>query len=64
LTNDVRERAKENGSSEWEAIKSDTDERGNTKSYSEDDEMTTVLLKLCGARTSTVWAYECTRDAM
>jgi hypothetical protein len=64
LTNDVRERAKENGSSEWEAIKSDTDERGNTKSYSEDDEMTTVLLKLWRSKeTSTVWAYESTRDA-
>jgi hypothetical protein len=45
LTSDVRERAKENGIREWEAIKSDTDERGNTKAYSQDDEMTYGALK-------------------
>ncbi len=63
-TEDVRERAKNNGACDWAAIKSDTDERGSSKIYSTDDDMTTVLLKLWrNKETETVWAYECTRDS-
>ena len=63
-TEDVRERAENNGACDWAAIKSDTDERGSSKIYSTDDDMTTVLLKLWrNKETETVWAYECTRDS-
>ena len=64
-TVDVRDRARENGEPDWEAIKSDMDDRWSTKTYGSEDEMTTVLLKLWrNNETGTIRAFECTRDAI
>lgn len=63
MTDDVRDRAKANGFSEWETISPDADDR-NIDSEKQTDDKTTVLLKLWrNKETKTIWAYECTRTS-
>lgn len=63
MTDDVRERAKKNGSVDWELIKSDADERNFAPIY-QSDNLSTVLLKLWrNKETGTIWGYECAKGA-
>ncbi len=64
LTEEVRNRAREAGVAGWETITGDTDNRNVSNSTSNQDDMTTVLLKLWkNQETGTIWAYECTRTS-
>lgn len=63
MTDDVRDRAKKNGGTDWELIKSDADERNFAPAY-QSDNLSTVLLKLWrNKETGTIWGYECTKGA-
>ena len=60
---DVKKRAKENGSEDWNKIQPDEDQRdGNKKPYQMcDDKVTVLLLFYRDDETETIWAYESTQ---
>ena len=63
-TREVRIRAKDNGSEEWEQIQPDDEFANVVDSAKIVDDMTTLLLILWrNPETKTIWAYECTQDA-
>ena len=64
-TREVMIRAKKNGSKEWESIQPDSEFMNVMDSAKMTDDMTTLLLILWrNDETRTIWAYECTRDAV
>lgn len=63
-TREVRIRAKENGSADWESIVPDDEFAHAMDSAKITDDMTTLLLILWkDDKTGTIWAYECTNTA-
>lgn len=64
MVDEVRERAKENGVADWEAISPDTDNKLTDSPFITDD-MVTVLLRLWrNKETGTIWAIETTKDSV
>ena len=63
-TREVRIRAKENGSADWESIVPDDEFAHAMDNAKITDDMTTLLLILWkDDKTGTIWAYECTQTA-
>ena len=62
MVDEVRERAKENGVADWEAISPDTDNKLTDSPFITDDKVTVLLRLWRNKETGTIWAIETTKD--
>jgi hypothetical protein len=64
LLDEVRERAKENGSEEWALIKPDNNDNTARNLYEVDDKVTVLLRYRRDRKTGKIFACECTKDVV
>jgi hypothetical protein len=64
MVDEVRERAKENGVADWEAISPDTDNKLTDSPFITDDKVTVLLRLWRNKETGTIWAIETTKDSV
>lgn len=64
MVDEVRERAKENGVADWEAISPDTDNKLTDSPFITDDKATVLLRLWRNKETGTIWAIETTKDSV
>lgn len=62
MVDEIRDRAKENGVSDWEAIKPDTETQSMDNAFQTDDKVTVLLRMWKNKETKTIWAVETTKD--
>ncbi len=62
MVDEIRDRAKENGVSDWEAIKPDTETQSMDNAFQTDDKVTILLRMWKNKETKTIWAVETTKD--
>ena len=63
IVRELKKRAKENGSPDWDNIKTDDDNTQIDGEKRTDDKATLILTMWKNSETGTVWAYESTKDA-
>ena len=62
MVDEIQDRAKENGVSDWEAIKPDTETQSMDNAFQTDDKVTILLRMWKNKETKTIWAVETTKD--
>lgn len=62
MVDEIQDRAKENGVSDWEAIKPDTETQSMDNAFQTDDKVTVLLRMWKNKETKTIWAVETTKD--
>lgn len=62
IVRELRKRAKENGSKDWESINADSDNTGMDGAKLTDDKVTLILTMWKDDETGTVWCYESTQN--
>jgi hypothetical protein len=63
MIDEVRDRAKDNGVSEWESIMVDSDDKQQNSENMSDDKVTVLMRLRRDKKTKTIWAVEVTKNA-